>query len=68
MIDKQITQREQMAELQRELEKLKISIAQADRFLAAKPGHESTTNRYNILQHNRSEILTKIRKLKEKMG
>ena len=63
----QISLQEQLFELQMYLKTLEANINVADQFLAAKPGHKPTVNRYNLLCHNRSETLTKIRKLKERM-
>ena len=66
-LDKQITFREQMAELQSRLKSLDFRIVGAERFLSARPGHTPTISRYNLLCHSRSEVLTKIRRLKERM-
>ena len=67
-LDKKITFREQMAELQSRLRSLDFRIVGAERFLSARPGYGPTISRYNLLCHSRSEVLTKIRKLKERMG
>ena len=72
----QIALQEQMTELERKLEKLESDISRTELFLAANPYQlylgmtvkfQPSRNRYNILCHNRSETLTKIRKLKERM-
>lgn len=65
--DKRITYGEQLMELETRLEFLEFRIAGAEHFLSARPGHQPTVSRYNILCHSRSEVKTKIRKLKEKM-
>ena len=67
-IDKQITFHEQMADLQSKLDKLLFNITGVEQHLSANPEHRPTLSRYNLLCHNRSEVLTKIRKLKERMG
>ena len=59
--------KEKMNELQANLDKLKINISEAGFHLLANPGHKPTLSRYNLLCHNRSETLTKIRKLKERI-
>ena len=67
-LDKRITFREQMVELQSRLKSLEPRIVEAERFLSARPGHQPTLSRYNVLRHSRSEVLGKIRRLKERMG
>lgn len=67
-VDKQITFQEQMVELHSRLKSLDSRIVEAETFLSARLGHNPTINRYNLLCHDRSEVLTKIRMLKEKMG
>ena len=59
--------KEQMAILQANLDKLKINISEAEYYISANPDFKPTLNRYNLMCHNRSETLTKIRKLKERM-
>lgn len=66
-INKNITFQEQLTELESKLQSLNSQIIQAETFLAAKPDQIPTISRYNLLCHSKSEILTKIRKLKEKM-
>ena len=66
--DKRIIFEEQMPGLQRRLELLESRIAEAEQILSARPWHGPTLSRYNILCHSRSEVKTKIRKLKERMG
>jgi hypothetical protein len=63
----QFALKEQMVELQAKFKSLHSQIVQAEQFLFAHPESKSTMNRYNILCHNKSETLTKIRKLKERM-
>jgi hypothetical protein len=63
----QIGLKEKMAELQAKFKSLHSQIVQAEQFLFAHPESNSTMNRYNILCHNKSEVMTKIRKLKEKI-
>ena len=72
----QVSFQEKMTELQSKLQSLNSQIIQAELFLSANPNqvylgmtpqNQPTWNRYNLLCHNRSEILTKIRKLKERM-
>ena len=67
-IDKRITFQEQMARLESRLSSLESQIQEAEVFLSARPGHKPTVSRYNTMCHGRSEVLTKIRRLKEKMG
>ena len=62
----QVSQQEQMTNLKSRLESLNSNIIQVEQFLSAKPNHKPTINRYNILCHSKSEILTKIRKLQIK--
>lgn len=60
--------KEQMVGLQRELEKLDFNISAAELFLSTViDNHKPTLNHHNVLCHNRSETMTKIRKLKERM-
>ena len=64
----QVSFQEKMTELQSKLKKLEADISQAEQFILANPGHKLAMSRYNLLYHSRSETLTKIRKLKERMG
>lgn len=66
--DKKITFQERMVPLQRRLRSLESRILEAEGLLSARPGRQPTINRYNILCHDRSEVKTKIRKLKEGMS
>ena len=72
VLDKQITFRERMSTLVTERDHLESRIREVERFLNTLPvvtqDHKPTLNRYNLLCHNKSEVLTKIRKLKERMG
>ena len=72
----QLSFQEKMTELQSKLKKLDSQIVKAELFLSANPNqvylgmtkkYQPSWNCYNLLCHNRSEILTKIRKLKERM-
>ena len=67
-LDKRILIEEQMAGLESRLRLLNSRIVEAERFIFARPGHQATISRYNILCHNRSEVLTKIRVLKGRMS
>ena len=64
---KQINIQEKLTELQAKLQSLNLNIQETEVFLFVQPKHKPTLSRYNILQHSKSEILTKIRKLKEKI-
>jgi len=63
----QVSFQEQMIELQTKFKSLHSQIVQAEQFLFAHPESKATLNRYNLLCHNKSETLTKIGKLKERM-
>lgn len=64
---KNLIQQEQLTDLQAKLKRLNTHITQTEQFLAANPNHQPTLNRHNILCHDKSETLTKIRRLEEKM-
>ena len=66
MIDN-INQQEKLLELQSKLKLLNNYIIQTEQFLSANPNHQPTLNRHNLLCHDKSETLTKIRILKRKM-
>lgn len=66
-ISKEISQQEKMTELESKLKSLNSQILQAETFLSANPDHIPAISRYNLLCHNKSEILTKVRRLKERM-
>ena len=68
--------KEQMIELQSKLSLLNSQISQAELVLCSNPNqpylgmtlnNQPTRNRYNMLCHNKSETMTKIRRLKERM-
>ena len=65
MID-DIARQEQLTSLQIKLSRLNTHITRTELFLSAQPNHQPTLNRYNILQHDKSKTLTKIRRLKKK--
>jgi len=59
---------EQLTALESVLLSLNLTIQETEVFLFSQPKHELTMSRYNALQHSKSETLTKIRKLKEKIA